>query len=115
EKLGEDLFRVDGEHPALVRLAPALVGTPDSGMVRARRHRLRREGRGSRAGGGDPALSVAGGTLEGLGRGKTREFRAGRDPDARRGRARHLVLVGAVAVLHARLAAKNQGTGDILS
>ena len=33
EDLGEDLFRVDGEHPALVRLAPALVGPPDPGLV----------------------------------------------------------------------------------
>ena len=33
EELGEDLFRVDGEHPALVHLAPALVGPPDSGVV----------------------------------------------------------------------------------
>ena len=27
EELGKDLFRVDGEHPALVHLAPALVGS----------------------------------------------------------------------------------------
>ncbi len=36
EELGEDLFRLDGEHPALVRLAPALVGPPDPGLVRRR-------------------------------------------------------------------------------
>ena len=35
EELGEDLFRLDGKHPALVHLAPALVGPPDSGVVRA--------------------------------------------------------------------------------
>ena len=35
EKLGEDLFRLDGKHPALVHLAPALVGAPNSGVVRA--------------------------------------------------------------------------------
>ena len=35
EKLGEDLFRLAGEHPAVVRLAPALVGPPDPGVVRA--------------------------------------------------------------------------------
>ncbi len=33
EELGEDLFRLDGKHPAVVHLAPALVGAPDSGVV----------------------------------------------------------------------------------
>ena len=28
-----DLFQLDGKHPALVHLAPALVGPPDSGVV----------------------------------------------------------------------------------
>ena len=45
EELGKDLFRVDGEYPALVHLAPALVGPPDSGMVRAGRQGLRRRDR----------------------------------------------------------------------
>ena len=36
EELGEDLFRVAGEYPALVHLAPALVGPSDSGVVRQR-------------------------------------------------------------------------------
>ena len=36
EELGEHLFRLDGKHPALVHLAPALVGPPDSGVVRRR-------------------------------------------------------------------------------
>ena len=40
EELGEDLFRLDGEHPALVHLAPALVGPPDPGLVRAGRQGL---------------------------------------------------------------------------
>ena len=35
EELGKDLFRVDGEHPALVHFPPALVGPPDPGLVRA--------------------------------------------------------------------------------
>ncbi len=35
EELGNDLFQLDGEHPALVHFAPALVGPPDSGVVRA--------------------------------------------------------------------------------
>jgi hypothetical protein len=34
EELGENLFRVAGEHPALVHLAPALVGASDPGLVR---------------------------------------------------------------------------------
>ncbi len=33
EELGEDLFRLAGEHPALVRVAPALVGPSHSGLV----------------------------------------------------------------------------------
>jgi valyl-tRNA synthetase len=33
KKLGEDLLRVDAQHRAVVRLAPALVGAPDSGLV----------------------------------------------------------------------------------
>ena len=33
EELGEDLFRLDGKHPALVHLAPALVGPSNSGVV----------------------------------------------------------------------------------
>ena len=45
EELGKDLFRVDGEHPALVHLAPALVGPPDSGLVRAGRQGVRRRDR----------------------------------------------------------------------
>ena len=35
EELGEDLLRVDAQHPALVHLAPALVGPSDPGVVRA--------------------------------------------------------------------------------
>ena len=46
EELGEDLFRLDGEHPALVHLPPALVGPPDPGLVRAGRQGLRRRDRG---------------------------------------------------------------------
>ena len=41
-QLGEDLFRVDGEHPALVHLAPAVVGPSDPGLVRSRRQGVRR-------------------------------------------------------------------------
>ena len=35
EDLGEDLFRLAREHPAVVRFAPALVGTSDPGLVLA--------------------------------------------------------------------------------
>ena len=50
EALGEDLLRVDAEHPALVHLAPALVGPPHPGLVRPGRQGLRRgdRGRGAR-------------------------------------------------------------------
>jgi hypothetical protein len=34
-ELGENLLQLDGKHPALVRLPPALVGPPDSGLVLA--------------------------------------------------------------------------------
>ncbi len=36
EELGDDLFQLDGKHPAVVHLAPALVGPSDSGLVAAR-------------------------------------------------------------------------------
>ena len=49
-ELGEDLFRLDGEHPAVVHLAPALVGPPDPGLVRAGRQGVRRRDRGRGAG-----------------------------------------------------------------
>ena len=41
--VGEHLLRVDAQHPALVHLAPALVGPPDPGLVRPGRRGLRRE------------------------------------------------------------------------
>ena len=67
-----------GEHPALVHLAPALVGPPDPRLV-PRRGDLRRH----RAAGG-------------------------RRLGARPGRARHVVLVRPVAVRHARLARRRR-------
>ncbi len=57
-----------------------------------------------------PVLPRARRPVEGLGRGEAGEFRTRRDPDPRRGRARHLVLLGAVAVLDARLAGEDAGT-----
>ncbi len=71
----EDLPRLDGEHPALVHLAPALVGPPAARVVRARRL-LRRADRAARGRG-----------LGAVGR-----------------RARHVVLLGALALRHAGLA-----------
>ena len=80
--VGEDLFQLDGEHPAVVRVAPVVVGAPDTGMVRRRRHALCGRDRGGGAGAG----------------------RRGRGTDPRRGRARHVVLLRTMAVCDARLA-----------
>jgi valyl-tRNA synthetase len=41
-ELGQHLQPVDEQHPGLVHLAPAVVGPPDSGLVRRRRQCLRR-------------------------------------------------------------------------
>ena len=46
--VGRDLLRVDAQHPALVHLAPALVGPSDPGLVRPGRPGVRRHGRGRR-------------------------------------------------------------------
>ena len=75
------LLRLDGADPPLVRVAPALVGPPAAGLVLRERPR-------DRAGDGARALPRV------------------RHPPARARprRARHLVLVGALAVRHARLA-----------
>ena len=82
-----DVPPLDQQHPGLVHLATAVVGPPHSGVVRRGRQCLRRahRSRGARAGRGEarPRADVV---------------RAGR------GRARHLVLVGAVVPLDARLA-----------
>ena len=78
EAAREDLLRLDGVDPALVHLAPAVVGPPPAGLVRARRL-LRRAGRAAR----------------------------GRRLGAVHRRARHVVLVGAVAVRDARLARRH--------
>ena len=46
EELGQDLFRMDAQHPAMVHLAAVVVGASDSGVVWAGRHGLRRRNRG---------------------------------------------------------------------
>ena len=58
---GPPLLRVDGEHPALVHLAPALVGPPDPRLV-PRRRALRRHGaaRTATAGSATPTCSTPG-------------------------------------------------------
>ena len=83
-RAGQALLRLGRQHARLVHLPPAVVGAPDPGLVRpGRRGRLRRPGRGA-------------------------ADRRGLAPG--RGRARHLVLLGAVAVLHARLARRDRRT-----
>src|SRR5207237_2189388 len=83
---------LDAQHPRLVRLAPALVGPPDPRLVL----RVR------------PRYGVAA-DAPGL-----RDLPLG-PPDAGSRRARHLVLLGAVAVLHPRLARAHQGAAHVLS
>ena len=73
------------QHPGLVHLAPAVVGPPDSRVVRRERRDLRRE---------DGRRSAR----------RSAVARLHRRAQARRRRARHLVLVRARAVLVARLA-----------
>ena len=89
--LGARLPRLAREHPALVHLAPAVVGPPAAGLVLRRVRRDLRQRRAARA---------------------LRHLR--RRAAARRGRARHLVLVGAVAVRDARLAGRHAGAARVL-
>ena len=77
---------LDGEHRAVVHLAPALVGPSDPGLVRAGQEGVR---------------GAVGGRGEGRG---AHALRQGRGAGARSRRARHLVQLGAVAVLDPGLA-----------
>ena len=86
-RMAVDVPALDQQHPGLVHLAPALVGPPDPGVVRRGGQRLRRAQRGGRARAGARETRPRAGVV-----------RAGRR------RARHLVLVGAVVPLDARLA-----------
>ena len=79
--LGAGVPRLDGEHPALVRLAPAVVGAPAAGLLLRRLRGDLRRARAARA---------------------LRRLRRAAAPG--RGRARHLVLERPVAVRDARLA-----------
>ncbi len=83
-ELGEHLQPVAEQHPGLVHLAPTVVGTSDSRVVRRERRSVRRARRSRSA----PAR---------------RQGRLRRTARPRQRRARHLVLFRAVAVLHARL------------
>ena len=87
----QGLPRLDGGDPALVHLASALVGTSDPRLVlRLRRHDRRRE--------------------------RARSVRRVRRPRAapRRRRPRHVVLLGALAVRHARLAGRHRRRARVL-
>ncbi len=89
--LREDLLRLDGADPRLVRVPPALVGPPHPRLVLPGRARHR----------GPP------------GPGRLRHLRRGRAGPGR-GRARHLVLERAVAVLDPGLAGEDRGPGRLL-
>ena len=81
QALGERLLPLDGQHPRLVHLSAAVVGAPDPGvLLRRLRHDGRQHGRPDRV------PHVRGSDAAG------------------RGRARHVVLLAALAVRHARLA-----------
>ena len=84
-EMAAPLLRLGRQHARLVHHPPAVVGPPDPGLVRRRTARSRCVGPGRGA--------------------------ADRDGlDAGRRRARHLVLLGAVAVLHAGLAGRHRRT-----
>ena len=109
EDLGEDLFRLAREHPAVVRFTPALVGASDSGLVcPLGRGLCRGDGRsGLRRGARRRRRTRRSDRIRGASPGE-RSRATGRYVQARRGRARHLVLFGAVAVLDARLAGRRR-------
>ena len=87
----EDLRPVDGEHSSVVYLAPAVVGPPDSRVV-LRQGRL------------DPRLPHRPQRVSAM--------RWLASPGSRR--ARHVVLVGTLAVLHAGLARRDAGAAQVL-
>ena len=85
------LSQLDERDPALVRLAPALVGPPDPGLVLRRlRGDLRRRG----------------------GAGALRQLRRRAAPGG--GRARHLVQLGDLALRHPRLARRHGRAARLL-
>ena len=92
--MGQHLQPLDGQPAGLVHQPPALVGPPDPGLVRHGRRTVR----GPQRGRGAPAR---------------RRRRLPRRTPARRGRARHLVLVGPGAVQHPGLAREDAGAGPV--
>ena len=106
-----DLFQLDGEHPALVHFAPALVGPSNSGVVRAGRQSAfvaETEDEASRSA---ATTRKSDQPIKRL----SRQQAATNRSNARRGRARHLVLLGAVAVLDAGLAGRDARAQALLS
>eukprot|EP00958_Prasinococcus_capsulatus_P012731 scaffold1283_cov321-Prasinococcus_capsulatus_cf.AAC.7 len=108
-----------GGHPRLVHLAAALVGPPHTGLLRAppgrRPLRLRRHGlllRDARPVGG--GAHAGGGARARRGPLRRRGGGGGAGADAGRGRAGHLVQLGAVPLLHAGLAREHAGPGAVL-
>ena len=103
EAMGKHVLCLDARHPALVHLAPALVGAPHSGLVRPGRHGVRRQGCGGRGGAGAARITA---TSEAL----------AQDEDV----LDTWFSSGAVAVLDARLAGTDPGSwhryypGDVL-
>ena len=95
--MGKHLLRVDAQHPALVHLAANCGGATRSRPGTAR----------------TATVFVAETRRRSGGRGRGALRRAD-ELDPRRGRARHLVLVGAVAVLDPGLAGTDAGAGALL-
>src|SRR5439155_2309487 len=91
EELDEDLLPLDGQHPSLVHLAPALVGSPDPRLV------LRPLRRGPRLPHGPLDLP---------------ELWRARAPGSRR--ARHVVFLGPVAILDYGMAGRHAGAPQVL-
>ena len=118
--VGSDFLQLDGKHPALVHFAPDLVGSSDSCVVRAGWKNLRRrDGRRCRG----RCAGALHRDRRDNGGGRSRHRRRCGSPSAvrgrisasRRGRARYLVFLGAVAVLDARLAGRDAGAQALLS
>ena len=115
EELGKDLFRLDGEHPALVHLAAVVVGPPDPGLVRAGRGRCSsRRTRKPRSKLPIQHYIAHEGPWKAWVEEKLENFNPGEILTRDRGCSRHLVLLGAVAVLDARLARQDAGTCALL-
>ena len=108
KKWAEDLLRLARQYPALVHLAPALVGASDPGVVWAGRQKIfvadiAKRGRRETP----PRCETR--SIRRLDASLCRRAEGGSRSDARRRRPRHLVLLGALAVFDARLAGRDAG------